>query len=204
MGRWPEYQSPKHGVFGALAHPGTFPSNFSLSPPQKNVQETQSTKISVLFFSHQKKHMVQGSQKSLQSYSWWNQWGSISGGVVFQAFRFWIPLVVKETVNSKQHVVFFLGDFFFTIQNFAMQIQEGPSEFFFISHFCHEFLRSSGRWAVFTKRWIKPFEGFQLPLKQWVDLYNHHCWTLRVLTIQIGSKPLINLMVVGIPGFTYS
>ena len=31
--------------------------------------------------------------------------------------------------------------------------------------------------------------GFQPPLKQWVDLYNH-CWTLRVLTIEIGEKLL--------------
>ena len=36
--------------------------------------------------------------------------------------------------------------------------------------------------------------GFQPPLKQWVEKYNHHCWTLRVLIIQIGST--IILMVV--------
>ena len=35
---------------------------------------------------------------------------------------------------------------------------------------------------------------FQPPLKQWVEKYNHHCWTLRVLIIQIGST--IILMVV--------
>ena len=33
--------------------------------------------------------------------------------------------------------------------------------------------------------------GFQPPLKQWVDLYNHHCWTLSVLIIEIGEKPII-------------
>ncbi len=40
--------------------------------------------------------------------------------------------------------------------------------------------------------------GFQPPLKQWVEKHNHHCWTLRVLIIQIGST--IILMVVEAQG----
>ena len=38
--------------------------------------------------------------------------------------------------------------------------------------------------------------GFQPPLKQWVEKYNHHCWTLRVeKSSKLGKKPII-LMVV--------
>ena len=49
------------------------------------------------------------------------------------------------------------------------------------------------RWLVKGQDWIISL-GFQPPLKQWVEKYNHHCWTLRVLIIQIEST--IILMVV--------
>ena len=43
--------------------------------------------------------------------------------------------------------------------------------------------------------------GFQPPLKQWVEQYNHHCWTLRVLIIEMGST--IISMVVEAQGICY-
>ena len=40
---------------------------------------------------------------------------------------------------------------------------------------------------------IKLTLGFQPPWKQWVDLYNHHCWTLRVeKSSKLGKKTLFS------------
>ena len=61
------------------------------------------------------------------------------------------------------------------------------------SYYCKKFW-----WIVGLGIIIFPGIPFP-PLKQWVDLYNHHCWTLRVLIIEIGS--IIILMVVEAQGF---
>ena len=43
-------------------------------------------------------------------------------------------------------------------------------------------------------RWVSCSLGFQAPLKQWVFSYNHHCWTLRVFIIEIGSTIVLMLV----------